>query len=58
MDAELDAAFGREAGIALDHSVLHFDGATHGLDHAAEFDEASIPGALDDTVDGQRWRGR
>ena len=38
-DAELDAALGRHAGVALDHGVLHFDGAAHRVDHAAELDE-------------------
>ena len=47
-DAELDAALGRHAGVALDHAVLHFDGAAHGVDHAAELDEAAVAGALDD----------
>ena len=46
-DAELDAAFGRQAGIALDHAILHLDGAAHGVDHAAELDEAPVAGALD-----------
>ena len=27
-DAELDAALGRQAGVALDHAVLHFDRAS------------------------------
>jgi hypothetical protein len=40
------AAFGRQAGVALDESVLHFDGAAHGVDHAAKFDEAPVTGAL------------
>ena len=47
-DAELDAAFGRHAGVALDQAVLHFDRAAHGVDHAAELDEAAVAGALDD----------
>jgi hypothetical protein len=47
-DAELDAALGRHAGVALDHAVLYLDGATHGVDHAAELDEAAVAGALDD----------
>ena len=46
-DAELDAAVLRHAGIALDHAVLHLDGAAHGIDHAAELDQRSIAGALD-----------
>ena len=40
-DAELDAALGRKAGVALDHAVLHFDGAAHGVDHAAELNDGS-----------------
>ena len=53
-DAELDAALGRKAGVALDHAVLHLDGAAHSVDHAAEFNDSSIAGALDHTaiVDG------
>jgi hypothetical protein len=46
-DAELDAALGRQAGVALDHAVLHLDGAAHGVDHAAELDETAVAGALD-----------
>ncbi len=46
-DAELDAAILRHAGIALDHAVLHLDGAAHGIDHTAELDQRPIPGALD-----------
>ena len=46
-DAELDAALGRQAGVALDHAVLHLDGAAHGVDHAAELDEDAVAGALD-----------
>ena len=40
-DAELDAALGRKAGVALDHAVLHLDGAAHGVDHAAELNDGS-----------------
>ena len=46
-DAELDAALGRKAGVALDHTVLHLDGAAHGIDHAAELNDGSVAGALD-----------
>ena len=46
-DPELDAAVLRHAGIALDHAVLHLDGAAHGVHHAAELDQRSIPCALD-----------
>ena len=38
-DAELDAALGRKAGVALDHAVLHLDGAAHGIDDASELNE-------------------
>ena len=49
-DAKLDAALGRQAGVALDHAGLHFDRAAHGVDHAAELDEAAVAGALDDAA--------
>ena len=49
-NAEDDASVLRQAGVALDHGVLHFDGAAHGVDHAAEFDQSSIAGALYDTT--------
>jgi hypothetical protein len=35
-DAEFDTALGGQSSIALDHAVLHFNGAAHGIDHAAE----------------------
>ena len=38
-DAEVDAAVRRHAGVALDHGVLKFDRAAHGVDHAAELDD-------------------
>jgi hypothetical protein len=44
--AELDAALRRQARIAVDHAVLHLDGAAHGVDYAAELDEAPVAGAL------------
>jgi hypothetical protein len=46
-DAEFDAAVGRHAGVALDHAVLHLDGAAHGVDHTAEFDQCAVAGTLD-----------
>jgi hypothetical protein len=46
-DSELDAAFRRQAGVALDHASLHFDGATHRVHHAAELDERAVAGAFD-----------
>ena len=43
-------SLGRHAGVALDHAVLHFDRAAHRVDHAAEFDDAAVAGALDDAA--------
>ena len=37
---------GRKAGVALDHTILHFDGAADRIHHAAELDEAPVTGAL------------
>ena len=57
-DAEFDAALGWQAGVALDHAVLHFDRAAHRVDHAAKLDEAAVAGALDDApVMQRRWSG-
>ena len=47
-DTKLDALFGRQAGVALDHAGLHFDRAVHRVDHAAELDDRAVAGALDD----------
>src|SRR5208282_3329635 len=47
-DPELYAALRRQAGVALDEALLHFDGAAHGVDHAAELDETAVACALDD----------
>ena len=49
-DAKLDAPLRRNAGVALDHAVLHFDRAAHGVDHAAKLDDAAVAGALDDAA--------
>ena len=49
-DAELDAALGRQPGVALDHAVLNFDRAAHGVDHAVELDQRAVAGALDDAA--------
>ena len=38
------------ASVALDHGALDFDRAAHGVDHAAELDDAAIAGALDDAA--------
>jgi hypothetical protein len=47
MPMELDAALGRHARVALDHRVLHFDGAAHGVDHGTELDQRTVAGAFD-----------
>src|SRR5271165_962213 len=49
-NAEDDPPVLRQAGVALDHGVLHFDRATHRVDHAAEFDQRTIAGALYDAT--------
>ena len=36
--------------VALDHAGLNLDRAAHGVDHAAELDEAAVAGALDDAA--------
>ena len=42
-NAELDAALRRKAGVALDHAALYLDGTTHGVDYAAELNDAPSP---------------
>src|SRR5260370_27745044 len=49
-DAELDAAIYRHARVPFNHSALNLDRAANGVDHAAEFDESAVPGALDDAA--------
>jgi hypothetical protein len=49
-DAKLDAALRRQARVTFGHAVLHLDRAAHGVDHAAELDEAAVPGSLDDAA--------
>ena len=49
-DAELDAPIGLHASIAVDEASLHFDGAAHGIDYAAELDDAAVARALDDAA--------
>jgi hypothetical protein len=48
--AEIDAALGRHASVALDHGVLDLEGASHGVDHGAELDERAVARALDDAT--------
>ena len=49
-DAKLDATFGRQPGVALDHAGLHLKRAAHGVNHAAELDDRAVAGALDDAA--------
>ena len=46
-NAELDAAFRRQACVALDEAGLHLDRAAHRIDDAAELDDRPVAGALD-----------
>jgi hypothetical protein len=47
-DAKPGTALGRQASVALDRAVLHFDGAAHGIHHAAKLDEDAIARPLND----------
>jgi hypothetical protein len=47
-DSEFYPTLDRQARIAFDHAVLHFDRAAHGIDDAAELNESAVPGSLDD----------
>ena len=49
-DAKFDATFGRDARVALDHAILHLDGAADRVDHAAELDDVAVASALDDAA--------
>jgi hypothetical protein len=45
-NAKLDAAFDRHPRVALDEALLQLYRAAHGVDLAAEFDEAAVPRPL------------
>ena len=49
-DAQFDAPSDRDARVALDHRVLNFNRAAHGVDHAAELDDEPVAGALEDAA--------
>ena len=49
-EAKEDAPVLRHFDIALDHRALHFDREAHGIDDAAELDDAAVAGALDDAA--------
>jgi hypothetical protein len=46
--AKLDPPLNRHSRIAFDHRALHFNGAAHGVHHAAELHKRSVAGALHD----------
>jgi hypothetical protein len=48
-NAKLNAPLRREASVSLDHSVLNFDGAAHGVNYAAKLNDASVASALNYT---------
>jgi hypothetical protein len=49
-DAKLDPAIGRQTGIALDHAVLHLDGAANRIDDASELNEGAIARPLNNAA--------
>ena len=44
-DAKFVVLVGRDARIAFDHGVLHFERAAHGVDHAPELDDRAVAGS-------------
>ena len=46
-DPKLDPAFGRQAGVAVDHTALHLGGTANGIDDASVLDEDAIACPLD-----------
>ena len=55
-DPELNAALRRQAGVALQESMLQLDRAAYCVDHAAKFDDEAVARALDhsSSMDGDR----
>jgi hypothetical protein len=49
-DPKLDAPLWRQTGVALEHSILHLDGAAHRIDDASKLDDGPIAGPLDDAA--------
>jgi hypothetical protein len=47
-DPERNPPLRGQASVALNEAVLHFDRTAHRVDHAPEFDDAAVAGALDD----------
>src|SRR3984957_1624320 len=56
-NAEVDAALGRQAGVALRKAMLQFDCATYGVNDAAKLNDGAVAGALDHTPAVDRDRG-
>jgi hypothetical protein len=56
-DPELDAAFGRQAGVALHEATLNLDGTADRFNHTPEFNDNTVAGSFDDpaAVNGDRW---
>ena len=49
-DAQLNAAFRSDAGVALGHRLLHRDRAAHRIDDAGKFHQHAVAGGLDDAA--------
>jgi hypothetical protein len=47
-DAKLDTTLRWKTRVALDHAVLHLDGAADGIDHAAKLDDDAVASAFND----------
>ena len=47
-NAKFDALVVRDLGVALGHRPLNFNGSIHCIDDAAELDNRTVAGALDD----------
>jgi hypothetical protein len=56
-DAHLDAPVGQDTSVTFGDAGLHFNRASHGFDHAAEFDQCSITRAFDKPSLVERDRG-
>ena len=49
-DAKHDPALRRQTLVALNHAVLHFNGAAHRIHRAPKLHNGSVAGALDDAA--------
>jgi hypothetical protein len=59
-DTELDTTLGRQAGVPLDHAVLHLNSASQSIDDAAKLDKTSVTCAFHHPpvmrADVTKWR--